>query len=113
EPLFEGREPRWGHLDDVIRAPAAAVEGAIGGGQGVLIGAQEAQVVRAIVAPIAVNVVDMQGDTASDGVAFGPAADHTAAVAQHEIVANSLGRNRPGTYTGRSAAEPRFHISAA
>jgi hypothetical protein len=54
----------------------------------VVIRTEHPQILRPIVAPVAIDVVDVQGNFASDWISFGPSAHHTGAELVEQVMAD-------------------------
>src|SRR4051794_3817854 len=76
-----------------------------------MVWAQEPQVLRSVVAPVPVNVVNLQRNAARDQVVFGPAANHASAITLDQEMPNVVGDGRPASDPRDGAIQPRLEVA--
>ena len=78
----------WRRLDHVIGPPVTSVQRSIIRRQRVVVRAEHPQILRPVVAPVAIDMVDVQWNLPRDWVSFGPAAHHARAELVEKVMAN-------------------------
>jgi hypothetical protein len=74
---------------------------------------EHAQVLGPIVAPVAIDVVDVQGNLASYWVSFGLSAHDAGSVLVEQVIADMARHDGPGSHSRHFPFEPRLDVSTA